>query len=107
MTLMTSAPKLFASHRLVAIAELESPVMNTPAARANVLRPDELGLQGDTTSALALLVWAQLLLVASCAAAWLYRRWARWPTYLLATPVIALLVLLVFDSFTKLLPSTL
>jgi sortase A len=107
MTLVTSAPKWFASRRLAVVADLRSPVVSTPAARPNLLRPDELGLEGDTTNTLALLVWAQLLLVASCASAWLYRRWSRWPTYLVVTPVIALLVLLVFDSFTPLLPSTL
>jgi hypothetical protein len=96
-----------ADKRLVATATLNSQVFNTPLARVNQLRSDELGLQGDSSNALALLVWAQLLLVVSCASAWLYRRWAHWPAYLLTAPIIALLVLLVFDSFTPLLPSTL
>jgi LPXTG-site transpeptidase (sortase) family protein len=107
LTLVTSAPPLFPTDRLVVIAQLASDPVVTPAARANLLRPDELGLQGDSTNALALLVWLQLLLVASCATVVLYRRFARWPTYLLAAPVIVLLLLLVFDSFTPLLPSTL
>jgi len=38
---------------------------------------------------------------------WLSRRWGRWPTYLVTTPVLMLLLLLVFDSATPLLPSTL
>lgn len=106
LTLVTSAPMLRAERRLVAIAELRSPVRAAPAARPANLRTDELGLQGDRAGAFALLLWAQALLVAALGAAWLRRRWRRWPTYLLAVPVLAVLVLLVFDSFTPILPST-
>ena len=48
-----------------------------------------------------------LLALAGLATAWLYRRWSRWPAYLICTPVILLLVLLIFDSFSGLLPATL
>jgi sortase A len=107
LTLMTSTPMLTATHRLVVTAQLRSPEVRTPAARVNEVAGNELGLQGDGSNAIALLVWAELLLVVSCATAWMYRRWSRWPTYALTLPVLALLVLLVFDSFTPLLPSTL
>jgi sortase A len=107
MTLVTSTPQLIANRRLVAVAILQTDPFETPALRANQIRSDELGLQGDSTNALALLVWVQLLLVASCGAVYLHRRWARWPTYLVAAPVIALLLVLVFDSLTPVLPSTL
>jgi sortase A len=56
---------------------------------------------------LPLLLWVELLALAAVGAAWLYRRWPRWSTYLVTTPVLALLVLQVFDNLTPMLPSTL
>jgi len=108
LTLVTSAPELVASRRLIATAELQGgeprPV---PAERATDLREDELGLHGDRSVVLPLLLWAQALLVVAIGAVWLHRRWRRWPAYLITAPVLALLVLLIFDSFTPVLPSTL
>jgi len=51
-------------------------------------------------------LWCELLLVAACAAAWLYRRWGPWSTYLVTAPILALLLLQVFDNLTSILPST-
>lgn len=107
MTFVTSAPAFLASRRLVAVAELRSDVLPTPDGRPSEVRKEELGLHGDRSGALQLLLWTQALFLAAMATAWLYRRWSRWPTWLITTPVLALLLLLVFDSFTPLLPSTL
>ena len=107
LTLMTSTPMFMASRRLVVIAQLQTASFSTPGPRVNEIGSNELGLEGDGSNALGLLIWPELLFLAACLAAWLARRWARWPTWLVMVPVIALLVLLVFDSFTMLLPSTL
>jgi LPXTG-site transpeptidase (sortase) family protein len=107
LTLMTSTPMLEASNRLVVVAQLETPSFNTPGPRVNQISSAELGLQGDGSNAFGLLVWPELLFLAACLTAWLARRWAGWPTWLVMVPVLALLLLLVFDSFTMLLPSTL
>jgi sortase A len=107
LTLMTSAPWGMASRRLVVIAQLQTASFNTPGPRVNQISSAELGLEGDGSNALGLLVWPELLFVAACLAAWLWRRWSRWPTWLVMAPVLALLLLLLFDSFTMLLPSTL
>lgn len=107
LTLVTSAPEFIASRRLAATAELQGPTRPDPAPRPTDLRTEELGLNGDRSAALPLLLWAQALMIAAIGAAWLRRRWRRWPAYLVCAPVIALLVLLVFDNVTPLLPSTL
>jgi LPXTG-site transpeptidase (sortase) family protein len=107
LTLMTSAPLLMASRRLVVVAQLQTASFNTPGPRVNEISSNELGLEGDGSNALGLLVWPELLFVAACLTAWLWRRWAHWPTWLVMAPVLALLLLLLFDSFTSMLPSTL
>lgn len=107
LTLISSAPILSAERRLVATAVLQTAVQPVRAARPTDIRKDELGLQSDRSTAYALLLWAQALLLASLGTAWLRRRWRRWPSYLVAAPVLMLLILLVFDSFTPVLPATL
>jgi hypothetical protein len=77
------------------------------APRPDELRTDELGLHGDRSGGFGLLLWAEALALAVLAAVWLRRRLGRWSTWLIAAPVIALLLLLVFDSLAPVLPSTL
>jgi sortase A len=107
LTLMTSSPWYMPSSRLVVVAQLQTALFNTPGPRVNSIDSNELGLQGDGSNALGLLVWPELLFIAACLTAWLWRRWAHWPTWLVMAPVLALFLLLLFDSFTSLLPSTL
>jgi sortase A len=107
LTLITSAPMLRASRRLVVTAELRRAPLPTQAARPIDLRTDELGLHGDRSGGFGLLLWLEALAVATLAAVWLRRRWARWTSWLVVAPVLALLLLLVFDSFVPVLPSTL
>ena len=107
LTLVTSDPPLLANRRLVITASLRGTPHPAPAGRASELNRDELGLQGEPGAVVPLLLWGELLLLAGAVAAFLYRRWPRWPAYLVCTPVILLLIVLVFDSFAGLLPATL
>ena len=107
LTLVTSTPKYRAERRRIVEARLIGRPEGTPPGRPGEMTRAELGLQSDSTSVLPMLLWSELLLLAACGAVWLSRRWGRWPTYLVTTPVLMLLLLLVFDSATPLLPSTL
>ncbi|HEY7134910.1 MAG TPA: class D sortase [Acidimicrobiia bacterium] len=107
LALVTSSPELFAERRLVVRATLRGTPKLTPIGRPNEVSDQELGLQSDGSTMLSLVLWTELLLVAAVGAAWAYRRWGRWNTWLVTTPVLALLLLLVFDSLTPVLPSTL
>jgi sortase A len=107
LTLVTSSPKLRAERRKVVEARLITKPEGTPPGRPGEMSRAELGLQSDSSSVLPVLLWSEILLLAACGAVWLSRRWGRWTTWLVTVPVLALLVLLVFDSATPLLPSTL
>jgi sortase A len=106
LALTTSAPVLLAERRLVATATLRTPPVPTPLGRPVEVDRRELGLQADGSTVLPLLLWAELLLAAALAAAWLYRRWSPWSTYLVTAPILALLLLQVFDNVSSILPST-
>ncbi|MBV8950057.1 MAG: class D sortase [Actinobacteria bacterium] len=107
LALVTSTPELRAERRLVVTADLRTVPVLTPIGRPTEVNSNELGLQGDGSTVLPLMLWAELLLVTAVGAAWLYRRWSFWSTYLVTTPVLVLLLLLVFDNLTPILPSTL
>ncbi len=107
LTLITSTPAFRAARRLVVTAVLRTPPQQVRAAQPTNIRGEELGLSSDHSTAYALLLWSQVLLAASLGTVWLRRRWQRWPTYLVALPILALVALLVFDSLGPVLPSTL
>lgn len=106
LALVTSSPEVRAQRRLVVTATLRSTPVLTPFGRSTEVNRNELGLQGDTSTVLPLLLWAELLLLAAVGSAWLYRRWPSWSAYLVTTPVVLLLLFEVFDNLTPLLPST-
>jgi LPXTG-site transpeptidase (sortase) family protein len=107
LTLVTSDPVLFAARRLVATAALRTAPKPAPRGRVGAVTPTELGMQGEPGAVTPFLIWSELLLVTAVVTAWLYRRWSRWTTWLVTTPVLLLLLLLVYDSFVPLLPATL
>jgi sortase A len=106
LTLITSQ-RFVAGRRVAVIASLQSDVFRTPEGRPTEVRSSELGLNTEGGSVLAIVLWLQALLIACLASVWLLRRSSRPSVYLVMVPVILLLVLLVFDSITLLLPSTL
>ena len=107
LTLITSTPRLRAERRQIVEARLVGRPEGTPPGRSGEMSRAELGLQSDSSSVLPMLLWSELLLLTACGAVWLSGRWGRWTTYLITTPVLMLLILMVFDSATPLLPSTL
>lgn len=115
LTLVTSHPEYQADSRYVVRAELVGdPVRPSDdeleARRKGLttpLTPDEDGLTADSTAWAWVLLWGELLVIAILVARRLYRRWLRWPTWLLTTPVVLALAFLLYESLDRLLPSTL
>jgi hypothetical protein len=106
LTLITSEPEL-AGERYAVIARMEGKALASPEGWPTELRQSELGLNTDGGNVVALVLWLQLLLIASLATVWLLRKYSQPSVYVIMTPVLLLLALLVFDSATALLPSTL
>jgi LPXTG-site transpeptidase (sortase) family protein len=117
LTLVTSNPEYRATDRLAVVAELQGePVGRSQAGsgseeevvgQAPVLTPDELGRERNPSAWAPLLLWGELFVLAVVVAAVLYKRWRRWPTWLITTPIIVALAVLVFENVGRLLPSTL
>jgi hypothetical protein len=107
LTIITSQ-RLVATERVAVIATLEGRPFAPPnAARPDEIRSSELGLNTEGSDTLAVVLWLQLLLVACLLGVWLVRKQPRVSTYVVMVPVLLTLTLLVFDSVTALLPSTL
>jgi len=115
LTLVTGEPEFSARNRLVVTAELSGDAVLPPedaleARRKGfspTLTPDETGNRADTAAWVWVVLWGELLIVAVLVARRLYRRWHRWPTWLLTTPVILALAFLFYESVDRLLPSKL
>lgn len=108
LLLVTSDPGLVASGRLVVTAlpdgELFERGTRVPQSTPT---PAELGLGGDWSAAVGLLVWLEIAALVFVGAMFLARRWLRWPAWVIITPVLVAVVWLVFEQFARLLPATL
>jgi len=106
LTLVTADPKYVANGRQVVTARMLSKPKSAAAAPTSVVDRPESGLSGDFRVWAQTLIFAQLLVAAFLAARLLYRRWLRWPTYLITTPIILAILILFFESVSQLLPAT-
>lgn len=105
LTLVTSTPTFLAYDRLVVVAELQTrPV----APRFAPLTPDrtETGLDTSGAGLAPVIGWGAALGLGIWAARLVYRRWPKAVAYLITTPILVALVLLVFESLSGLLPAT-
>jgi sortase A len=107
LLLVTSAPALVASQRLVVVAEPTGELFE-PGARVpqTPVTPAELGLGGDAGAAVGLLIWLEIAALAMVAAVVMMRRWLRWPAWVIVTPVLAAVGWMVFEQVALLLPAT-
>ena len=105
LTLVTSTPAFLAYDRLVVVAELQTKPV---APRFTPVTPDRTETGFDTSGAgLAPVIgWGAALGLGIWAARVVYRRWPRSVAYLITTPILVALVLLVFESLSGLLPAT-
>jgi sortase A len=107
LTLVTSDPRYLATDRLVVTARmLTKPTKSSAAAPTSVVDTPESGLSGDFRVWAQTLIFLQLLVAVFLGARILYRRWLRWPTYLITTPILLALLILFFESVSMLLPAT-
>jgi sortase A len=103
LTLLTTTPKFLAYDQLVVVADLDGQPVKPRFKPVSA----EVGDDGfDTGGGLApVLVWGAALGAAVFGARWLYRRWPRPVAYLITTPVLLALLILLFESLGGILPA--
>jgi LPXTG-site transpeptidase (sortase) family protein len=108
LTLTTSDPPYRATRRLVVVGLLHGR-RSIYADPLRLRRVDavEASFFGDASQALPAALWELALFAALIATRILYRRWRRWPTYLITTPIILAITFAWLLSMAALLPSTL
>jgi sortase A len=108
LTLVTSNASLAPTDRVVAIATLVGSAIDVHVSTIGVPPRSERALSGDANSLLPLILWGIALVAGLLMSVRLYRRWKHtWPTYLMTTPVLLALAVLVFQNLAHLLPATL
>jgi len=116
LTLTACHPKFSSRQRIIVTAELlDEPIDPLPDPPADV-ETDEVaapapeadfgeGLDGEDDVLVPMLVWSGAFLVALVATVVVATRWRRWPTYLLAAPVLAVLLFFSFEQIDRYLPA--
>lgn len=113
LTLVTADSPFDATGRLVVTARLGGSA-TTPAAEtveqsaARLALPEsELGLQRDATAWAPTLIWGQALVGLWFARRWLRSRWTPASRWIVGAPLTLTVVVLFFESVSRLLPATL
>jgi sortase A len=114
LTLTTCNPRFSAKERLVVVASLvgeaappsppadESSAIGRPADAAPAV---EAGLSGHRAGKWPAILWG-LLAAAVWAGTWaVSKRWRKWPSYALGTPLFLIVLFVFFENFNRLLPS--
>jgi sortase A len=108
VTLVTSNASLAPSARVVAEATLVSAPVDVHVSSIGLPPLSERALSGDPGSLVPAILWAIALIAGLGFTVRLYRRWRRtWPIYLMTTPVLLALAVLVFQNLAHLMPATL
>lgn len=114
VTLTACHPKYSARERIIVHAVLEGrPAVAAPAVAATVppggperdTAAADQDLGGDPSALAPTLLWGGAALAVGLLAWWIARRWERWPVYLVATPVVLVLVWCCYVQLDRYLPA--
>jgi sortase A len=104
LVLMTANSAAIPTEAVQVSADLVSTPEANPGDWPAITAQDEY-LASDTSSLIPLLLWSQALLFTMIAATVAAHRWSRWPTYLLAAPVVIAVTICVYQNLAGLLPN--
>jgi sortase A len=108
LTLVTSDPPYIGGKALVVTATLQGdPSVFSDPPRRRGGQIGEVALNGNGSEVIPVLLLGVLLLLALIATDRLYKRWRRWPTYLLTTPFVLALAFAWMEHLASLFPSSL
>ena len=107
LTLTACHPKYSARQRIVVVADLVTPVApaSPPPARPPKVVTDQPTLGGDSSQLLLAAAFALGAVAVGMAAWFLGTRWKKWPAYLLATPIVLVLVWFSWTYLDRYLPA--
>ena len=106
LTLVTSA-SAFSSDRLAVTATLNGNPVGVATRPLATAGADQLGTSGDVAGLYLALLWTIALVAAAIGSVRAYRMWPRLAAYLVTTPVLLMLVVLIYRSLDSFLPGTL
>jgi len=104
LVLMTANSAGIPTEAVQVSADLVSTPKTNPGDWPAITAQDEY-LASDTSSLIPLLLWSQALLFTMIAATVAAHRWSRWPTYLLAAPVVIAVTISIYQNLAGLLPN--
>jgi sortase A len=107
LTLVTSGPSAVPSTRLAVVAALQGNPVAVPSRPSVAVAPDAFGQTGNVTGLFLAVLWAVVLGGLVLLTVRLYRRWPFRVVYLVTTPVMVLLLWVVFENLDRVLPGTL
>ena len=88
--------------------QVSADLVSTPQANPEdwpAITSSDVYLASDPSSLIPLLLWSEALLFTVIAATVAAHRWSRWPTYLLAAPVVIAVTICVYSNLAGLLPN--
>jgi sortase A len=108
LTLVTSDPPYVGDRALVVVAALQgsaSTFIEPP--RSTTADAGSFSFGGNAGSEVGAVVTGAFFLLGLLVADTLYRRWRRWPTYLLTTPILLALLFAWMQNLTSIFPASL
>ena len=105
LTLVTSKSPT-SNDRVAVVAKLHGKPVAVPQRPQAFAGPDEHGTSGDSSGLLLAIIWSALLAATVAVAIRLHAVWPRAAAHLVTTPVMLLLLWLIFQSLDLLLPGT-
>jgi sortase A len=105
LTLVTSKSPT-SSDRVAVVAKLHGDPVAVPQRPQAFAGSDQRGTSGDASGLLLAIIWSALLAATVAVAVRLHAVWPRAAAHLVTTPVILLLLWLIFQSLDLLLPGT-
>jgi sortase A len=110
LTLVTSTGSswlgsLAPNHLVYVDARLEGKAVSAPPGRPVFVAPAEIQGHGDPAAWPFVVFWLQALLVGSLASVWLWFRWGRWQTWMVAAPLMFAILWGLSNEVMRLLPN--
>jgi sortase A len=104
LLLVTADSSLAPAHYFEVEAKLIGAARQEPGGLPEI-SPSEVALGRDGYALIPALAWAMALAAVAFAGSFLAARWARWPAWIAATPIIIAILWNLFQALTALLPN--